>query len=365
MVKDALYLVDQDILDNIIDYVTNTNVAALGALGFLVLLWTVIKTLLTMEKYFNQIWSVHHNRPLYKALAYYLSVILIVPLLVAASTTLVTMFQTADPEGGFLKDLHTLPGIAFLMGLCKKFVPFGITWVAFSLVYTFMVNTQVRFPAAIGGAFVTGLLWNLLQWMYIGTQIGLSKNAVYGTFAFLPVFLVFLYLSWLILLFGCRVAFALQNEGAFRRDRVAKTAGIRYRAAAGLMVLNEVAQAFHEGREAEQPQKIAENLNLPLPLTLEVLSQLQHAGIVYRVEKKEGEEGQGSRGLIPSRSLEKISIVEVIRALEGPDGMAYMPTKFITGSLKEIIEKAERARATALEGITVQDLMEEGHHGEE
>jgi len=78
-VRDALSLIDPEILDKIIDYIMNTNVAALGAIGALVLLWTILKTLLYLENCFNQIWMVNNARPLWRALAYYISVVLIVP----------------------------------------------------------------------------------------------------------------------------------------------------------------------------------------------------------------------------------------------------------------------------------------------
>ncbi|MFH1998592.1 MAG: YhjD/YihY/BrkB family envelope integrity protein, partial [Planctomycetota bacterium] len=106
-VRESLSLIDPEILEQIINYVSNTQVTALGSIGFLVLLWTILKTLLYLERSFNQIWGVHHYRPLYRALAYYLSVVLIVPLLVAASTTFMAVLHTG--EGGWLNWAEHLP----------------------------------------------------------------------------------------------------------------------------------------------------------------------------------------------------------------------------------------------------------------
>ncbi len=358
-VKETLSMVDPEILDQIIQYVSNTNLAALGTIGFIVLLWTILKTLLNLEKSFNQIWSVNNNRPLYRALSYYLSVVLVVPLLVAASGALMAGLQAKGAEGSTLYWLQTLPGAAFAIGLLAALLPFLITCVAFSMVYAFMVNTNVKFGAAAGGALFASALFNLLQWGYIETQVGISKNAIYGTFASLPVFLVYLFLCWLILLFGCRIAFALQNEDSFRRERVAKNAGARFRTAAGLLILKEVAAAFKDGREAEKTRRIAERLDLPLSFVSEIISILQRAGIVHALRENAGRGySRSDNGTAPARSLDRITVLEVITALEGVQEMNRMPRGAVDSRLIDVLEKADRAREAALEGITVEDLVE-------
>jgi len=357
-VKDALPLVDEQILDKIIEYVSNTNLAALGAIGLLVLIWTVLKTLLYLEKSFNRIWSVENSRPLYRALAYYLSVVIIVPLMVGASTTLMTVLQAGDPETGPLNWLHKIPGVSFVFGFLDQALPFGITCVAFFLMYTFMVNTRVRFLPTVGGAFAASLLWNLLQWIYIETQLGLSKNAIYGTFASIPIFLVYLYLSWLTLLFGSRIAFALQNETAFRRDWIARAAGTRYRAASGLLILQEIARSFHAAKGVKKPADIAAKLDLPLPLVDELLGLLLHADIVHRVVN-DPSNGSASSVPVPARALDKIMLSEVVDALEGGEGTVRMPAGAMQGRLREVLDKAEQARLQAIEGISLEDLLQE------
>jgi membrane protein len=351
-IRDALHLIEPEILNQIIEYVSETNVAALGALGFLFLLWTVLKTLLNLERSFNQIWSVQRCRPLYRALAYYLCVMLIVPFLVIASTTLMAALHTG--EGGWLEGV---PGGLVVVKILKPLLPFLITWVAFSLVYSFMVNTNVRLRSAISGAFVASLLWNFLQVLYIETQVGLSKNAIYGTFAFLPIFLVYLMLCWLIILFGCRIAFALQHEDTFRRDRMALAAGMRYRTSAGLLVLHEIARAFDQGQTIEKPVEIADRLDLPLPLVMEMLTRLTQAEILCRVESPP-EESDESRALVPARALDKIAVKDVVLALEDHEGVVPMPKAALFGGpVQEVLERAGQARDDALEGITVRDLV--------
>lgn len=351
-------LVVEDVLNSIIDYVSQTNVAALGAIGFFVLIWTVLKTLLNLERSFNQIWSVDNSRPFYRALAYYLSVVLIAPLLVAAATTVSAMLQAENSQYSFVVWIQNLPGSSFIMGLLSSLVPYAITWIAFSLIYAFMVNTHVNLLAAVSGGFVTSLLWNVLLKLYIEIQVGISKNILYGTFAFLPVFLVFLYLSWLLLLFGSRVTFALQNEGAFRRDRITNAAGIRYRAAAGLLVLQDVARRFNEGGKAPKAAKIADRLDLPAPLVHGVLQHFERAGILHFVGNEE-REGRDASRLVPARALDTIPVIDVFSALEEGDGSVPMPKGALQKPLKEILDKVESARDAALEGLTVQDMLGE------
>lgn len=353
--RDMLSLIDPEVLEQIISYVSNTQVTALGAIGFLVLLWTILKTLLNLERSFNQIWGVQHCRPLYRALAYYLSVVLVVPLLIAASTTLMAVLHTG--KGGWLEWAAKIPGATFVLGFVDNFIPFLILWVAFSLVFSFMVNTNVRPLAAMGGAFITSLLWNLLQWIYIETQVGISKNAIYGTFAFLPIFLVYLYLSWLILLFGSRIAFALQNESAFRRDRIARVAGTRYRTSAGLLVLKQIADDFAKGKQTRKMNHLAERLDLPEPLVLDIVEHLVNAGILHRIAEGNGN-NRGNRPVAPARALDQIKVSEVVRAIECNEGTIRMPDQAMTCSINKVLLNAEQAREAALEGVMVQDLVE-------
>lgn len=354
LVRKIMSTINVEIQDQIINVVDETNLAALGAVGGLVLLWTILKTLLNLENSFNQIWSVNNNRPLWRASAYYLSVVIIVPLLVGASTTLMAYLNTG---GGDEKSwFESLPGMVALLNSLERIVPFVITWLAFSLLYAFMVNTQVQPFAAISSAFVATLLWSFLQWAYITTQVMVSKQLVYGAFAFLPIFMVYLYLCWLLTLFGCRIGFALQNENSFRRDRIARSAGMRYRAAAGLIVLNSVADAFAKGKRIDRVATLAEKHDLPLPLVQELLHLMVKAGILHDVSQ--GDEEGGIESIVPTRSLDQIAIREVLMALEGGDGTVRMPKRAVSGKLKEILDKTRIALDEALEGITVQDMVD-------
>jgi membrane protein len=352
LVRKIMSTIDVEIQDQIINVVDETNLAALGAVGGLVLLWTILKTLLNLESSFNQIWSVNNNRPLWRASAYYLSVVIIVPLLVGASTTLMAYLNTEGEKNWF----ESLPGMVTLLNSLERIVPFVITWLAFSLLFAFMVNTRVHPFAAVSSAFVATLLWSLLQWAYITTQVMVSKQLVYGAFAFLPIFMVYLYLCWLITLFGSRIGFALQNENSFRRDRIARSAGMRYRAAAGLIVLNSVADAFAKGKRIDRVATIAEKHDLPLPLVQELLKLLVQAGILHDVSQ--GDEEGGIESIVPTRSLDQIAIREVLMALEGGDGTVRMPKRAVRGKLKDILDKTRIALDEALEGITVQDMVE-------
>ena len=346
-------IVDPQVLDDILQYVENTPMGALGAIGFLVLLWTVLKTLLYLEQAFNQIWAVNRARPLWRALAYYLSVVITVPILIAASTTLMATFKSADPDAWF----QHLPGAATLFSIAERVLPFGITLVAFTLVYAFMVNTHVRLLPTLIGGFVSSLLWIILQYLYLESNALITKNVLYGAFAFLPILLVFIYLFWLNLLFGCRIVFAIQNSGAFRRDRIAKAAGLRYRSAACILLLREIGGAFKEGKPAKKIARIAQRLDLSLPLTLEILLKLKQAGILQQIETGENTRPDAWQ-MVPARALETIALSEVIDALEEGEGeMLPMPDKMYGGPFKTILNRVVEARHAALDGITAADLL--------
>lgn len=197
-----------EFMNQLLALVEKVNVQGLGALSLLVLIWTIMGLLGKIESAFNRIWLARRARNLGRRYADYAAILLLVPLLVLAATALQTAFQLGHVFSVIAQDWPLLH--AFLKsGL--SVLPLPLMWIATTVLLQIMPNAKVRWiPALIAGVATGTLLW-LTQWAFGRFQIGLSQaNAIYGSLAFVPLFLIYLQTSWSIVLFGAELSHAIQ-----------------------------------------------------------------------------------------------------------------------------------------------------------
>ena len=175
-----------------------------------------VKMLSTVENSFNTIWGVKRSRSIFRKTSDYLSVLIVGPVLVAAAIAI-----TASLENISFAQIILSQGI--IKQLIIHFVPFVSLWIAFTGVYIFMPNIRVKIQHALIGGVIAGTIWQIVQWVYINFGIGVAKyNAIYGGFAQFPLFLIWLYISWLIVLFGAEISFASQNVKTYTQEKWAQ-----------------------------------------------------------------------------------------------------------------------------------------------
>ncbi len=189
----------RETVSQIIGYVNNTNVKSLGVVGLLFLLVTVVSLLSTIEDAFNNIWGVLETRSLQRRFSDYLSVVVVGPLLLMVAMSMTSSLQSQWLVQWLVR--NTLLGEAILLPF--RLVPYLSVWVAMTFLYSYIPNARVRFRSAVLGGVVAGTIWQVTQWGYFHFQVGVANyNAIYGALAALPIFLVWIYTSWLIVLFG-------------------------------------------------------------------------------------------------------------------------------------------------------------------
>lgn len=203
----------RDAIDQLFDYVDQTNFATLGSFGVAGIFVSVILVFGNIELALNAIWHVTTSRSVVRKIADYLTLIVLMPISInlalaagafLSSPTLASHFQLLIP-------------LAWLQTLILKLVPIFAIAVTFYVIYIFFPNTKVQTIPAILGAIFAALLWFGVQNTYIRLQIGVSNyNAIYGSFATLPLFLVWMYLGWLFVLAGAQVAYACQHLKSYR-----------------------------------------------------------------------------------------------------------------------------------------------------
>jgi len=199
----------QEIVSSILLYIHNTRVASLGVIGTVALLVTVIATLNTVEEAFNRICNVDRKKAYHHKLRDHLIVIFSIPLMIALAGTVTTIMQHQEVARWFL----LLPGFGHLLLLLFKLTPYLSIWIALVCLFKFIPNTRISIRNALIGGLLAGTLLQFAQLLHIHFQFGVSRyNAVYGTLALLPVFMIWIYTSWVIVLYGMQFVWYLQNK---------------------------------------------------------------------------------------------------------------------------------------------------------
>lgn len=304
-------------VDAIVGYINNTNVRTLGVVGVGFLFMTVISLLGNIEKSFNNIWGLKSHRGVWRKFSDYLTVTLICPLLMIIAISATASLESSAVVQGLLS--YSVASAVYIALL--KAVPFLSTWLALLFVYSFIPNTRVRLRSGLAGAVVAGTLWQLVQWTYINYQAGFKNyNAIYGSFAQVPLFLIWLFISWVIVLLGAEICFAVQNSGTyFREARMgAYSHDDRQRLAALALAL--LTDSFMSGGARVTNDDLARRLDAPVKLVNDVMNMLEGAGIVVQLAHSKAT----VYGL--ARPPDAVRMVDVIVALsrykEEPDRVA-------------------------------------------
>ena len=199
----------REVVSRIIGYVNNTNVKSLGLIGLLTLLVTVVNLLTSIEEAFNAIFGVSETRSLQRRFSDYLSVVVVGPVLLMVAMSMTSSLQSQWLVQWLIN--HTWLGDAIL--LLFRLVPYLSVWIAMTFLYSYIPNAKVPLRSALLGGVVAGTIWQLTQWAYFHFQVGVANyNAIYGALAALPIFLVWIYTSWLIVLFGLELVRTHQQQ---------------------------------------------------------------------------------------------------------------------------------------------------------
>lgn len=352
MILERLAVGSEEVFTQIVNYIDNTNVGRLGTIGLVILIFTVLTLLSNIEKSFNHIWGVRETRSLLRRFADYFSVVIFAPLFLFVAISMTATLQTQ----AFTQKLLGMALVGDLILLLFKTLPYITMWAAFTFLYVFMPNIHVRFRSAFIGGVIGGTLWQFCQWGYVHFQVGVSRyNAIYGTMAVLPILMVWIYLSWLIVLLGVEVAFASQNLRTLRQEISSETLDFATREHLSLGILVLTGEVFHRGDSPLDDEQIALALDLPTRLTLRVISDLTQLGFLAKVER----EGQERDCFQPGRSPETLLIDEVLGALrnggeKNPPSRHLIPENTV---VSELMDRLSAARKQTLDGLTLQELV--------
>ncbi|MFH1655063.1 MAG: YihY/virulence factor BrkB family protein [Candidatus Omnitrophota bacterium] len=329
-------------------FLENVRGGLIAGIGVLLLFWTVVKVLGNIERSFNDIWGIKQARSIGRKLSDYLSIMVVCPIFIILSSS-ITVFIATQLKlitekialFGFLS-----PAIFFII----KLLPYLMIWVIFTFIYIFMPNTKVRLSSGVLGGIIAGTIYQLVQWTYITFQVGAAKlNAIYGSFAALPLFLIWIQISWLVVLFGAEISFAHQNVDMYEFEPDSNRVSHSFKKLLSLRITHLLVRHFSAGEKPLTPTEIAHILEIPIRLVRQILFELMESGIVTEIKTEEYKQVVYQ----PARDIGILTIKYVIDALEhrGADVIPVAPTReleSISDSLKEFSKAIETSSANKL-----------------
>ncbi len=321
------------------EFVQQTQSAKLGAIGMLLLVFVAIRMLANIEATFNDIWGVTRCRSWLWRIVLYWTTITLGPLALVGVLGLSGSAHLKTVEGIF----HQMP---FIGSLIFDFLPLVLIWLIFALVYMMVPNTKVKFSAALVGGIVAGSAWhvnNMLGFLYASRVVTNSK--IYGSLGLVPVFMIGLYFTWIILLFGAQVAYAFQNRKSYLQNKLVEHLNQRGREFVALRLMSCLAQRFQTGLQPPTISQLSVELGIPDALTQSVLRTLSSKRLVMEV-------AGGEIAYAPARPLETINAYDILRAIRTGNGqeLPLREEPALTGIYGEFarIEKAERETAATI-----------------
>lgn len=295
-----------EVADKIIEYIDRTNVQALGWVGVATLLFTVLSMVGTIEKAFNTIWHVQKGRTTWRRVTDFFPVIIFGPLFLLVASSFNFTLQNQE----IVTSVMSVEAIGWLQSMFLKIMPFLLILLAFTMMYAFIPYTHVNFKSAMLGGVIGGALWQTAQWGYIHWQVGAAKyNAIYGSFAQLPVLLIWIYISWIIVLLGSEVSYAWQNLNSFVKQRYFGEATPLERQKIAVLMMIVLAKRFHDGAQPPTVQQISDGIMAPAPLVSDLFGLLTKEGYTIRTDNQEEEV------YVPARPLDDVRVLDIVRVI--------------------------------------------------
>lgn len=325
-----------------------TKGGMIAGVGVALLFWIVIKLLSNIERSFNDIWGIKKSRNFGRKLSDYLSIMLICPVLIIMSSSITVFIKTQIEH---ITERFEFFGAfnSFTLFLLKLF-PYCVIGGVFIFIYIFMPNTGVRFRSGFVAGAVAGTVYQLAQLAYINFQVGVAQyNAIYGSFAALPLFLIWLQVSWMIVLFGAEISYVHQNAESFEFEAECLRISTSCKRLLSLCAVHLIIKNFSQGERPLTSDFISRSLKMPLRLMRHILDELVESGIVSETNPHEGDE----LAYQPARDINMLTIQYTINALDN-SGVNDIPVaqtkefKVLSDTLQTFSDAIEKSQANKL-----------------
>lgn len=338
-----------ELVERILGFVANMRVGVLGSLGMALLIYTVISLIQKVESSFNYVWRTKGVRSFARRFSDYLSVIMVGPVLIFTAIGLTATMMSSNVA----QRLLTIEPFGSIVVIVGELIPFLMIIAAFCFIYIFVPNTRVRFRSALVGAAVAGVIWQLTGKLFANFAAGaVHYSAIYSGFAILMLFMIWLYLSWIILLFGGQVAYFHQHPEQVRLGGARQTLSHRMRERIALTVMTLVADSFVNEKAPWTLDQLVQRLRLPGDTLGEILDLLQSRDLLVETASEPPE-------YLPAHSPEVLTLARLLAEVRaaGEEQGAFDATPLSLPQVDALIERLHDGAEAALQGATLKDLV--------
>lgn len=328
-----------EIIDYLVSFAQNalsrTQGGVVAAVALVAIFWAVIQVFGSIESAFNNIWEVKTSRSIARKWSDYFAVTLIVPV----------CWIVANAVGRYADELLGIDD-SWYFHFVSTIVSMLFIWAMFTLLYLIIPNARVRFRSALTAGIAAGTVFLLFQWGYVHVQRWMtSYNAIYGSFAALPLFLIWIQISWEILLIGGELSFTYQNIARFGEEHESQRISYDQRRKILLAVMLLIVREFRDRNGAVPAERIREELNLPTRIVNDILFQLTRSGQLIDVHKSEDERAVA---YVPAYEIAQMTLYGVLEAVEshGIDLLDFAPGSDLSRVEEELETMKQQARVS-------------------
>ncbi len=295
-------------IDQVLDFANNllirTKGGVIASVGFVVLLWAVMRVFGNIESAFNHIWEVRRERSIARKFSDYMAVVFVAPILWLISNSMSLA----------LRSRLSLYASSIFIDILYALASVVVIWLMFAFVYRVMPNTKVKMRSAVMAGIIAGTAFQIFQVVYVWVQTSVtSYNAIYGSFAALPLFLIWAQTSWQILLTGAELSFAYQNINRYEQERQASRMSYDQRRKVLVAVMMVTIRHFMAKSGAVSSEEVAAELGLPVRIVRDVIFDLEKAGLLSAVQNDHDEK---VNTYIPARDVHTITLWDVVNSVE-------------------------------------------------
>lgn len=339
-----------EITATIIGFIDNVKISVLGTVGIALLLYTAISLIQKIEGTFNYVWRLQQHRSIGRRFTDYGSVMLIGPLLVFSA-----IGMSASVLGGaFVKDASQFELIAWAVGMFTKSLPYLMIIAAFSFFYMFIPNTKVKLRAGVIAGVVSGILWQTVGWLFgaiVVKATDSSTYAIYSGFALLILFMIWMYMSWVILLIGGSLAFYVQHPEYVVPTRREGGMSAQQQERLALQIMALITQRQYAEKDPMGAEQFVRRLGSQIQGVQMVLSALLEAGLVE-------ETNNDVVRYLPKVAMETTSVLSVLEAVRSANAMPplYRRSTQAVEGVEATEQRIQQAISGALDSMSVKDM---------
>ncbi len=330
-------------------YLVHTKSGIFLGVGLIFMLYTVLMLVSNIEATFNEIWQVKKPRSIFRTFTDYLAMFFMFPILIVLSSGLSIYMVTLS---------HSLNGYV-LLGPAVRFLinisPYFLMSALFIALYVFMPNTHVKVKNAIVPGILSGIAMQWLQFFYINSQIWMtSYNAIYGSFAALPLFMLWIQISWTICLFGAELSYTSQNLDYYDYDTKTSDISLRYQTMLSVILMSRICLRFKNGKRPYTKEELSRETNIPVRIVNDLLFIMVESNLL--IEITSDEKGEASQYL-PAESLSNLSLGVLVDRIEarGKWKIDLPLGELVSSNWKQVLEMRSNY-LKSLKGVRLEDL---------